>query len=155
MDRPALFSALLFGVLTAQSASATDLALCGESKGYSFFPSAGLAEGKPSQWTDDGISGGRFTLKQLSNGKLDLLFIPATGAIKSSIQEGAEVVTLHHSKSSITVGVFYPEEIVEMYTFLETSEGPQVMWTTNKFNALIIKASVFNAKCSYLSIPRR
>ena len=135
----------------AGSACAKDLAICGASAGYGYYPRIGLTASSETagKWTDDAISGGRMTLVALADNKLDLLIADASGSIFSSTQDGGHVVALGRTPNAIAIAVVYPGSI-ESYTFLRSRTGPEVIWTSNKFNAPIVKAAAYRAECSLI-----
>ena len=51
------------------SVSAADIASCSNPKGKSYYPEMGLVTKDKSGWTDDGISGGRTTVKKIAKDK--------------------------------------------------------------------------------------
>ena len=74
---------LVLSVLAICPAMAKDIAICGASDGYSYFPMAGLlAQTSPDnadKWHADAVSPGRFTLSTGVGDKLDLFFTDAFG----------------------------------------------------------------------------
>jgi hypothetical protein len=135
-----------------ESSEAKDVAVCGSSEGYAYYPSAGLMAEKSAQWTDDPISSGKFTLSISELNKFDLLFTDATGAVMSASQEGAEVLRIGQSEIGITVAVVYPM-LIETYTFLQSHSGPEAIWTSNKHSTPILKAGAYRAKCTLINLP--
>ncbi len=135
-----------------EPAGAEDLAVCGRSDGKGYYPSAALRAGEPSIWTDDPISDGRITLAMRQPNTFDILFSDATGAVVSATQDGASVVRVGQSDVSITVVVVYPM-LVETYTFLNSTDGPEVLWTSNKHSTPIVKVGAYRAQCSFISLP--
>ena len=88
-------TALMLSTLMTGAAVSKDIAICGESEGYSYFPNAGLlALSSPKyagKWIEDAISPGRFTLSTGVGDKLDLFFTDASGAVGSATSNGAQV----------------------------------------------------------------
>ena len=138
--------------LLDQAAVAKDVAVCGGSEGYAYYPSAGLMADKSAQWTDDPISAGKFTLSISELNKFDLLFTDATGAVVSASQDGAEVLRIGQSEIGITIAVVYPM-LIETYTFLRSQSGPEAIWTSNKHSTPILKAGAYRAKCTFINLP--
>jgi hypothetical protein len=58
-------AAFVLGLLATSSAFAKDIAICGASEGYGYYPNIGL--GKPGEWVRDGIKEGRFTLTRVGD----------------------------------------------------------------------------------------
>jgi hypothetical protein len=154
MMRVIVFGAILLIFCGANSAFAEDIAVCGNSDGYAYYPSAGLMEGKEPEWTRDPITKGRFTLSRSSSGLFDLLFTDATGAVVSATQDGAKIVRVGQTQQSITILVAYPM-LVETYTFLLSSSGPEALWTSNKHSTPILKAGAYRAACTFVNLPTK
>lgn len=104
-----------------------------------------------------GWQGGRvesgLTLSMTAPDNFDILIGDATGSVFSSTQDGARVVRVGQTASSITFIVAYPQ-VVETYTFLITSNGPEVMWTSNKHNTPILKVGAYRADCTFIDLPK-
>ena len=45
--------------------------------------------------------------------------------------------------------VVYPL-LVEIYTFLRSETGSEVMWTSNKFGTPVLKVAAYRATCSFV-----
>jgi hypothetical protein len=105
---------------------------------------------QPGKWTNDTISGGRFSLTE-NDGDFDLLVADSLGRIFSSKQEGAKIIVMNSSDKSLTVLVAYPK-LVETYTFLRNEDGQaEAIWTTNKWGTPIPKVAAFRAACSFFA----
>lgn len=101
-----------------------EIATCGRSSGYGYYPKAGLtANNAPRKWVEDAISGGKFTLTQTSEKEFDLLITDTSGRVFSAKQDGGVVV-------------------------LEA----EVMWTSNKGGgAPVMKVAAYRADCSFFA----
>ena len=68
---------LLLGSTLYSVANAADIAHCGASEGYAYYPKFGLGanDGK-GEWIKDGISNGQHSISVSDNGDFDLLFKP-------------------------------------------------------------------------------
>lgn len=152
MRAPALAFASLLASVTATSAET--IATCGESNGYGFYPRAGLAVSDPEagKWVDDGVSGGKISLVSLPDGKFDLMFADVTGGIYSTTAEGGRTFVAFRDATTISVLAIHRMGAVETYTFIETADGPQVLWTSNKSLTPIPKVAAYQAACSYLDL---
>jgi hypothetical protein len=68
-----------------------DIAICGASEGYAYYPEAGLLPIAPNKdgagWQKDGIKLGRITLSLVGD-KFDVLYTDATGAVISAKGDG-------------------------------------------------------------------
>ena len=148
----AVLVAIFLGDAVAAEASVV-VAACGNSEGYSYHASVGPLANEPSKWLSDRISSGRITLS-IVDGEFDILFGDATGAIKSATQEGAKVIAVGQSDFSISILVVYPM-LVENYTFLVSSGGPEVIWTTNKHSTPVVKAGAYRAACKFVNLPKK
>ena len=142
----------LFLTIASTAAHGANIADCGASAGYGYFPKAGHAAAAPDsgKWISDAISGGRFSLTE-NDGEFDLLVTDAMGRVFSSKQEGAKVTLVGSSYNSVTVVVAYPL-LVETYTFLRNGDGQaEAIWTTNKWGTPIPKVAAFRAACSFFA----
>jgi len=142
----------LFLTIASTAALGANIAICGESAGYGFYPKAGLAAAAQGsgKWINDVISGGRFSLTE-NEGEFDILVTDAMGRVFSSKQEGAKVIVVGSSDKSLTVVVAYPL-LVETYTFLRNGDGQaEAIWTTNKWGTPIPKVAAFRAACSFFA----
>lgn len=144
---------VLFAVLT-QNAFGKEVAVCGASAGYSYFPSVGLLATEKNEWSEDGISSGQMTLSLSQSGNFDLLFTDATGSVISATQDGGSVLRVGQTDGSITVIAVYPM-LIEVYTFIQTSTGPQAIWSTNKHSTPIVKVGAYSAPCSFIDFPQQ
>jgi hypothetical protein len=146
-------SVLVLGLIISSAAYAKDIAVCGASEGYSYFPEAGLLAAPESEdagkWKTDAISSGRLTLSR-SGDRFDLLFTDATGAVISARGDGGEVVRVGQTADAITVVVNYSGSLVETYTFIKAAGGAEAIWSTNKYGTLIPKIGAYRAPCSLL-----
>ena len=95
---------------------------------------------------------GRFTLSTGVGDKLDLLYTDASGAVGSATSNGAQVIRLGQTKEALAVIVIYPGKIVETYTFVQSREGAEAIWSSNKYGAPILKISAFRTPCSLLDL---
>lgn len=149
-----LFVGLLLSSLPLCAANATDIAQCGASEGYAYYPKFGLSakDTDSGKWGKDRISNGQFSISVTDNGEFDLQFKDTSGGIYSTRAEGGKIVHLGKSEASLSLLVVYPNKTSETYTVYRTVDGnAEVMWTQNKFNTLIPKVAAFVASCSYLA----
>ena len=133
---------------------AADLATCGVSEGYAYYPKIGMAASDPAagRWSEDRISDGRFTLTLAGDDTLDLLVLDALGGIFSARAAGGLVRLAGKTDETLTVVVLYPERSIETYTFVRDKEGKaEAIWTVNRFGSAVPKAAAFRASCSFLS----
>ena len=111
-----------------------DIAYCGASEGYAFFPKAGLGVGNPDigKWHKDPITEGKITLTEVSENEFDVLISDASGKVFSSKNAGGNVFLVGLSENFISVIIVYPE-LGESYTFMRNADGDaEVLWTSNK-----------------------
>jgi len=140
--------------LISFSAHASDIAICGASEGYSYYPKIGLgaADANAGEWSEDRISNGRFTATLAEDKSFDIIVLDATGGVFSSRAVGAVVELVGKTDETLTLLVIYPGKTIETYTFLRNADGQaEVMWTVNKFGTLIPKAASYQAACSFLA----
>ena len=144
---------LLLGSTPLSVANAADIAHCGASEGYAYYPKFGLgANDEKGEWTKDGISNGQFSISGSDNGDFDLLFKDTSGEIYSARADGGKIIPLGKTETSLSLLVVYPNKTSETYTVYRTIEGKaEMMWTQNKYNTLIPKVAAFVATCSYLA----
>ena len=141
-------------LLTTSSASSKDIAVCGESAGYAYYPAAGpLANmGEKGKWVEDGISQGRITLSGEGD-RLDLLWSDADGTLVSATNSGYTVTRMAQTEESLSVMIYYPGKTVQTYTFIKTLAGPEVLYTQNRHGDVPIpKIAAFRAPCSLLDL---
>lgn len=147
---------LILSVLAIGPAMAKDIAICGESDGYSYFPNAGLlAQTNPDEadkWRTDSVSPGRFTLSTGVGDELDLFYTDASGAVSSASSNGAQVIMVGRTKEALALIVVYPGKTVDSFTFVQSQKGAQAIWSSNRYGAPILKISAFHAPCSFLDL---
>ena len=139
--------------LMAVSAHAEIIAECGSSDGYTYFPSIGLNPNQDGIFTADKISDGSIALELREDGTFDVLFRSRPENKRSSIVEGAKVFRIGRGGNELTVAVIYPM-LSEVYTFMQTRLGPEVMWTTNKHSTPVLKAGAYLSRCTKLILPK-
>lgn len=135
-------------------ANAADIAHCGASEGYAYYPKYGLGATKDEtgKWHKDRISNGQLSISVSDNGDFDLLFKDASGGISSTLADGGKTILIGKSEASLSLLVVYPNQTSETYTIYRTIDGKaEMMWTQNKYNVLIPKVAAFVAKCNYIS----
>jgi hypothetical protein len=155
VHRLGVFVAAIMLLITsmADAEVGREIATCGESSGYGYYPKAGL-NNNAGKWTDDAISGGKFTLTQTSEKEFDLLITDSSGRVFSAKQDGGVVALTGAANGAVSVVVSYPATTVtETYTFFRTADGKaEAMWTSNKGGgAPIIKVTAFRADCSFFA----
>ena len=134
-------------------ANAEIIAECTKSNGYSYFPGVGLNPKDVGDFAADAISNGRISLDLRNDGRFDVLFSENNEEERSSISEGAKVIRIGQRSESITIAVIYPR-LSEVYTFLKTRSGPEVIWTTNKFATPVVKVGAYLSLCLQLNLPK-
>ena len=142
--------------VAATPALSREIATCGNSNGYAYYPKVGLAaQNKDAgKWITDGVTGGKFTLSETSKNEFDLLIADASGKIFSAKQDGGVVMLTGASSNSMSVLVSYPKtSVTETYTFFRLPDGKaEAIWTSNKGgSAVISKVSAMRATCSYFA----
>jgi len=110
--RTALFVATIMLLISsmADTVFAKDIAVCGESSGYGFYPKFGLAASNEDagKWVEDAISSGKFTLIQTSEKEFDLLINDASGRIHAAKQDGGVLLLTGAAEETISILVTYP-----------------------------------------------
>ena len=102
-------------------------------------------------WVKDGISVGRITLTAEQD-KFDFLYVDASGAIVSATSDGGTVTRIGQTDKAISVVVSYPGKTIETWTFINSSDGPEALWSSNKYGTAIPKIAAFRAPCSLLDL---
>jgi len=138
------------------AALAEDIATCGKSHGYGFYPKVGLGalSDDSGKWVEDGISSGKFTLTRIGGKEFDIHVTDASGRIFSSKQDGAHVIVSGPAKGAVSAVVIYPSSTVtETCTFYRNEDGKaKAMWTANKGGgAPVMKVTAFIADCSFFA----
>ena len=155
LGRSGLCFSLFFSVVLtffSTVALAEDIAVCGESSGYAYYANRGINQSENVGWSEDKISGGKFTLSQDDKGQLDLLISDATGRVFSSLSQGSKIFPAISADSSLTV-IIVNDQLVETYIFQILKNGKfQAMYTDAKAEAPFPKVSAFIADCSYLNL---
>jgi hypothetical protein len=82
----------------------------------------------------------------------DLVFADATGAVISATNDGGQVTRVGQTDEAITVVVNYPGVTVETWTFIKSRNGPEVIWSSNKYGTAMPKIAAFRAPCSLLDL---
>jgi hypothetical protein len=146
---------LILSLLAIDAAMSKEIAICGASDGYYYFPDAGLlAQSSPKdtgKWIADAVSPGRFTLSSVGD-KLDLLYTDASGVVASMTNDGAQVIQVGRTEQALAVIIVHPGTMVETYTFVQSRNGAEAIWSSNKYGAPILKISAFHAPCSFLDL---
>jgi hypothetical protein len=125
------------------------IALCGPQSGQSFYPEVGMVSGKDAGWTADKISVGVTALVENEVGELDLKFIDATKRVYSTVEDGGSVTLFRQGPGEVTVLAGYPGSTIEIYQFLRTSSGFQMLQLQSKGGeGPLYKASLLVAACS-------
>jgi len=144
--------ATTLAMLVSFKVVAADIAVCGASKGYGYYPKIGLAASDASagEWSEDGISNGRLTATRANDNSYDIIILDSSDSMFSARADGAAVELFGKTDKTLTLLVIYPK-LIETYTFLRNVDGQaEVMWTQNKHGTLIPKVSAFQAPCSFL-----
>lgn len=129
----AALATVVLGISSPAVAAQQTLAVCGPMAGMAFYPFSGRLSDKEHGWVKDAISSGRTTLVKTDAAKYDLLFLDATGTIKSAIHEGGSVSKVRQGAADYTFLVSYPGRVIEIYTFLVDKAGKrQVLYLTSK-----------------------
>ena len=139
--------------LFSGTAFATDIASCSNPKGKTYYPYLGAVTKKSSGWTDDRISGGIVKLSKNEQDEFDILFVDSAKRIVSSKEMGGQVVMLNKGENEVSFFVYYPKEVVEVYTFLTNKDGKnEYVHITSRGGdmAMVTKSSIFRGDCDYI-----
>jgi hypothetical protein len=148
-----LLTTVVLSVVTTNPALSKDIPICGASDGYAYFPEAGPLHDLPDhgKWVKDGITQGRATLSSEGD-KLDLLFTDASGAVISATNDGGKVILLGKNKEALSVVINYPGKTVETWTFINSRNGAEAIWSIHKYGTAMPKLAAFRAPCSFLDL---
>lgn len=144
----------LMAALLAFESQAADIAICGASEGYGYYPKIGLgaSDASAGEWAVDRISNGRFTVTLSDDNEFDIIVLDATGGMFSSRAAGAVIQVIGKTDETLSLVAIYPGKSIETYTFIRNVDGEaEVMWTANKYGTLIPKAASYKAACSFLA----
>jgi hypothetical protein len=140
--------------LVCSIGNAADIAHCGASEGYGYYPKIGLgaSDSRTGKWTKDQIRDGRLTLTLGENNTFDIIALDARDAPFSFRTSGASVSMIGKTDVSLSILAAFPMGIIETYTFLRNTDGrAEVMWTQNKYGTPIPKVAAFRSNCSFLA----
>lgn len=144
-----LLAALLMAPASGALAQSQTVAVCGAVKGQAYFFDSGLVRGKSAGWSDDGISNGRITLSKTGKDEYDVVYSDASGGAYSSRGEGAVVVPGPLSTDQMSILLFHPQNVIEVYQFVRDRTGKaRVALLQSKGTDSITKASVMVGECS-------
>jgi hypothetical protein len=95
----------------------------------------------------DGISGGKTSVVLTEDTSFDILFIDASGAIKSAVAQGAIVAPMSKGDNGIiSLLMIYPAELIEIYSY--DINRKKLLLTQHKYDGIIArKASMFESDC--------
>jgi len=130
-----------------------EIAVCHSPKGRAYYANIGLVRANEAGWRDDEISGGRFTLTKQGN-DFDLLYFDiVTKSVVSSKGDGATVVPLRDGVNNFTILVYYPNNTIELYSFMRENSGALSLHLIQSKGGktLIQKSSIMVAKCDFIN----
>ncbi len=146
---------LLIPFIFSSTLIAKDIANCESLDGYAYYLNYGLVPSNESGMADDYISKGKTSLKLLNKEKneFDILYYDALGSITSSKQDGASILPLLVSPSSISLIVYWPSQTIEVYSFWREDNGKTKysLQQSKMGDVPIRKVNLMVGDCSYLS----
>ena len=131
---------------------AQNIAICGDTSGYSYYPYHGLVKQGDSGMTSDAITGGKVTVKKLSQDEYDVLFAGSDGSIVSSKQDGGSVFLVLSNSSAFVFAIIYPGENAEYYSFWKEEDG-KLKYSIQQArlgSPLIRKINLMIGSCTYI-----
>ena len=140
---------LLLALLFSPHSLAAISVSCGASKGYAYYFEGGLVEKNKSGFTDDGLSGGQFTLTVDAKRKGEVLSKDATGALKSATSQGGVVTVIDAPDNGFNWLILYPDGTLEIYSF-NISSMKVASYRNTVGNALVAKNSLFISDCKVI-----
>lgn len=117
---------LVVALLWTTSVFSQEIATCRTPIGKAYYHFAGLAKKENSGWQDDEISGGVFTLTKIGTSvtdAVDLLYVDANKKPISTVQSGGIVRLLNFDSVNITILVYYPKSVTEIFSFYREKSG--------------------------------
>lgn len=139
---------LILFLLNSASAAAEEFSFtCGAMSGYSHYFAGGLVPAKSSGFTEDAISGGKFTLNTNGEGQGDVLALDASGTLKSAKAQGGTVLVTPAGTGGVNWIILYQDGTVEVYG-LHLGSNIVTHYRNTVGNVNVAKASLMKASCS-------
>jgi hypothetical protein len=133
---------------------AEDITTCKDPSGMAFYHHANMVRKKDSGWAKDKISDGRLTLKKIADGEYDILIYDATKTLFSLKQDGGQIVLMRAGENDATFLHFYPDRVIELYTFWKDSLGQfkyDLIQSKGGDLTLVHKSSILVGSCSAIN----
>jgi hypothetical protein len=142
---------LIIGLgLIAGEASGADIATCSNPSGHAYYAHRAPIQKDKSGWTEDAITGGLVTIKRVSEGKYDIMFVDAFKSIRSARAEGGTVIGVRRSSEDAIFVIMYAEGTVETYHLLRDDQGKNIYlsFLDRGAEGQLAKASLMMGICS-------
>jgi hypothetical protein len=139
--------ALLASVALPGLAMGQVIATCGPSTGQAYYLHGGVVPRDEAGFQADAISGGAFTLSWASDTQVDVLYLDATGDIRSALAGGANIVITAATDALIQILVAYPGGPVKVYVF--DLDDDEAVYTVSRADELLAKAAVYRVDCTF------
>ncbi len=133
---------------------AEDITTCKDPSGMAYYHHANMVQKKDSGWSKDKISDGRLTLKKIADGEYDILIYDATKTLFSLKQDGGQIVLMRAGENDATFLHFYPDRVIELYTFWKDSLGQfkyDLIQSKGGDLTLVHKSSILVGSCSAIN----
>jgi hypothetical protein len=133
---------------------AEDITTCKDPTGMAYYHHANIIRKKDSGWGKDKISDGRLTLKKIADGEYDILIYDATKTLFSLKQDGGQIVLMRAGENDATFLHFYPDRVIELYTFWKDSLGQfkyDLIQSKGGDLTLAHKSSILVGSCSAIN----
>ena len=140
---------LLLTLLVAfvpSTALAETVMTCGESTGHAFFHTGPLVPPEKAGFKEDAITEGKTSLVRKQDGKYGILFVDATGSIKSVEDQGGVIVPFAKASGGlISLLLLYPDQLTEIYAF--NPQTRKLVLLQHKYNSFVNKSAVYESDC--------
>jgi len=143
----ALVALFMLVGLVSPSFSETLTVSCGSSDGYAYYFEGGLVQSEKAGFTEDAISDGKYSLTLSGDGSGDVLFVDATGDLKSATAQGARVIVMPFENGSANWLVLYDDGTLEVYSFSGASQT-LLSYRNTVGNDMIAKNSLMESTCT-------
>lgn len=138
---------LIISLLGSASAAAESFSVtCGEMSGYSHYFAGGWVPNAESGFTEDAISGGKFTLSLNDEGEGEVLTLDATGTLKSAKAQGGTILVTPAGKGGLNWIIFYQDGTLEVYG-LHFASNTLTQYRNTVGNENVAKTALMTASC--------
>ena len=141
-----IITVLLLLVFAVPSWAESFSITCGAMSGYSHYLAGGYVPANKSGFTDDAISGGKFTLSVSDDGEGDVLALDASGTLKSAKAQGGTITVTPAGKGGLNWIILYSDGVIEVYG-LHFASNTLTQYRNTVGNENVAKAALMTASC--------